>query len=269
MIPHPLPIAGTTVAVWNLAFLAAAVAGYFVFRRSVPTPAKVPFLFVRYLWIVYASALAAQIFAYAFDANTTLRPPPGTSVANYYLNPLAGPKTLYGVIVMLPPVAAIAALGSTVSLRRWLVMTTPALLVVLAIVRLGCFLQGCCYGQLSSTLGVQFPVGSPAYYDQIQAGLIQAGAIPLPVMPTQVFESAFLATLALWSIPRAQLGEVEVFLRAVASYSIFRFFIEFVRADAERGFYGALSTSQWIAVVVLGLSLLAFRLSHQPRETAT
>ena len=46
----------------------------------------------------------------------------------------------------------------------------------------------------------------------------------------------------------------------IAAYSIFRFAIEFVRADVERNHYALLSTSQWIALALLAaLALHAWR----------
>lgn len=268
MYPHPIHAFGISIAVWNLMFLVAAGIGYVVFRSTMSSAPRASGLALRYFFIVYASALAAQFFAYAFDANTSIVPPPNASPASYYLNPLAGPKTLYGVIVLLPLTMAVAGLASSISLRRWLDLATPALFVVLAVVRLGCLLEGCCYGMRSNLLGVSFPVGSPAYYEQIHSGAIVAGGLPLPVVPTQIVESAFLAAVAYWSFSRAaDSSRSDVFLKAVASYSIFRFLIEFVRADVERGFYGALATSQWIAIVVLLASLAATVVGRRAAET--
>ena len=38
-------------------------------------------------------------------------------------------------------------------------------------------------------------------------------------------------------------------------YGVGRFFIEFLRSD-DRGGFGALSTSQWISIVIVGLALI-------------
>ncbi len=49
---------------------------------------------------------------------------------------------------------------------------TPAFFIGLAFGRIGCFLNGCCYGGLceSSLPSITFPSGSPAYVDQLQSG---------------------------------------------------------------------------------------------------
>jgi phosphatidylglycerol:prolipoprotein diacylglycerol transferase len=206
----------------------------------------------RYAVVVYLSALAAQLFAHAFDATGSLLPPPAVSVASWYLNPLAGPKTLYGVVVLLPLTVWIAGLGAHTPIRRSLDLYTPALLSVLSIARLGCLLQGCCFGLHSSDFGVPFPPGSAAQAQHVVAGLVALGEPSLPVIPTQGLEAVALALLAAWAVRKERRSpNASLFTPAIVVYSIFRFLIEFVRADVDRGLYGPLATSQWIALAIL------------------
>lgn len=267
MFPHDLALFGRTISIWNAAFVAGVVLGYAVLRAAAARGGfRVTALAFRYLVTVYLSALAAQLFANAFDVNTSLRPPPGTSWASWVLDPLAGPKTLYGVIVLLPVSVGIAGWRSRVSLSRLLDLWSAPLLVVLATARVGCFLQGCCHGTRSDWFGVSFPPGSPVYFGQLREGLIAVGSPALPVVPTQVVEAAFLAALAAWALVRR--SSEGTFVAAVAAYSVFRFAIEFARADAERGLYGPLATSQWIALVVLAALALQVALGEWKRRDA-
>lgn len=267
MYPHDLHAFGFSVSVWNTMFFVAAAVGYFVLRMSASAEPAFDHLPLRYLVTVYLSALAAQLFAYAFDVNTSLTPPSGVSAAAYYLSPVAGPKTLYGVIVLLPVTVAVATARTRLSLGRALNLWTPALLAVLATARAGCLLQGCCYGARSDVLGVSFAVGSPVYYEQLRAGLIAEGSPSLRVFPTQAIEALFLALVAAWSLRRvARARAGGVFVPAIAAYSVFRFVLEFGRADVERGSYGPLSTSQWIAALVLAAALAAYRIGASPSE---
>lgn len=253
MYPHPLHVFGFEASVWNAAFLLAVAGGYLVFRASVRAQRRLSLPALRYLLVVYLSALAAQVFAYAIDATTALVPPPSVSLWAWYLSPVVGPKTLYGVIVLMPFSVAIATAGCRLSLAEALDLWTPAMLVVLATSRLGCFLQGCCYGARSDVFGISFPHGSPAYFKQITEGILSDGPASLPVVPTQALEAVFLAMLAAWMWQRhGHVRPLGLFVPAVVWYSIFRFTIEFVRADVERGFYGPLATSQWISLILLG-----------------
>lgn len=252
MQPHDVLLFGWSFSIWNALFLAGVLLGYPVLLvASSRGGFSIHRLALRYLVTVYLSALAAQLFAYAFDANTSLSPPPGRGWAGYYLDPMAGPKTLYGVFVLLPITLGFAGWRSGVPLRRLLDLWSAPLLVVLATSRVGCFLQGCCHGIRSEAFGLSFPPGAPVYYEQLRAGLIAEGSRSLPVLPTQLLEAILLASLAGWTLARR--CREGTFVVVIAVYSVFRFAIEFARADVERGLYGPLATSQWIALLVLAV----------------
>ena len=122
--------------------------------------------------------------------------------------------------------------------------------------RLGCFCYGCCYGLRSdSPLAVAFPARSPAWHEQLHAGLIAASAPrALPVLPTQLFEAAALLVLftALYfayrrfsaRLPGAVAGAYLV------GYGVIRFALEYVRGD-PRWAWAALSISQLISLGII------------------
>jgi len=266
MWPHEIRFAGAALDIWNAVFLLAVVVGYPLLLwtlRLRPRAAMPNWLPVRWLITVYAAAIGAQLFAYLFDLNTTLLPPPNVSALRYYLDPLAGPKTLYGAVLFLPVgILAVTVpwrdLGYVEGLDAW----TPPMFAVLAVCRVGCFLQGCCYGVRSDHFGVAFPPNSLVYWEQLRAGLIQPGMATLPVVPTQLLSAGALAVLAVWSAQQLRRGRRNIFPLSIALYSLFRFAIEFLRADPDRNTLGVLSTSQWIAllvVTVVGLGLSRLR----------
>lgn len=272
MYPDPLRIPGLfEISVWNAVLLLAMGFAYPLFlwtlaRLAIPRPSL---LALRWLAIVYLAALAAQGFAYLVDAHTTLQPPGGVSRVAYFLDPLAGPKTLYGVILLLPVIASLtlAPPWRPAELGRALDALTPAMLLVLALCRIGCFLQGCCYGVHSELLGVSFPVGGAVYWHQRELGLIGEGENPLPVLATQLFEAAVLGLLLVWTVwqvvsrnaGRGAGVSAGIFLPTVLVYSTARFVLEFLRDDPERNALGPLSTSQWVAlgVCLLGAAMFA------------
>ena len=50
-------------------------------------------------------------------------------------------------------------------------LIAPGVMLGVGLGRIGCFLNGCCYGGISDLpWAVQFPPGSPAYIDQVQRG---------------------------------------------------------------------------------------------------
>ncbi len=117
--------------------------------------------------------------------------------------------------------------------------------------RLGCFLNGCCFGLPTlSAFKVTFPVESFAceYYQELQ-----------PVHPVQLYESIGLGILFLFL---ATLVERKRFDGQVAAlyglgYSILRFCMEFFRGDNPALALG-FTLSQWISVFLFVVSLFLY-----------
>jgi prolipoprotein diacylglyceryltransferase len=139
-------------------------------------------------------------------------------------------------------------------------LLAPVLGLSVAVVRLGCFVAGCDYGQVSSLpWAVRFPAGSPAWRDHVEAGLVPAWReASLPVHPTQLYESLlgvalFVGFALALRSRRVRKGAAAGLLLPLAfgAYAVGRAGIETLRGDASRGFVGPLSTSQAIGVVVL------------------
>jgi len=114
----------------------------------------------------------------------------------------------------------------------------PAFCLAHAGGRIGCLLAGCCYGV--------------EYHGFCAVELEGVSRLPIPLM-----ESLFLLLLAgalVWlflHVKRRGLVTAVYML----GYALWRFVIEYFRGDAERGFVGALSTSQFISVFILLVGL--------------
>lgn len=129
--------------------------------------------------------------------------------------------------------------------------------------RIGCFFHGCCWGKVSNSfLAVTFPAGSPVYYAH-PAG---AGAPrSLPVLPTQLFESAALFALfaALYFLYRRRRAYTAA--AYFTGYGVIRFFMEFLRDD-ERPSACGLSSAQWVSVALLAAGAVFFAWSFKRRS---
>lgn len=117
------------------------------------------------------------------------------------------------------------------------------------IARWSCFLEGCCYGAVSSIpWAVRFPKGSLPYNAHITEGFITPEAqVSLPVHPVQMYASLnglILFILANWYWKRLRYRPGITFCLFWLSYCIARFGLEFLRGDKIRGFTGSLSTPQ-------------------------
>ncbi|HBO98325.1 MAG TPA: prolipoprotein diacylglyceryl transferase [Verrucomicrobia bacterium] len=127
--------------------------------------------------------------------------------------------------------------------------------------RVGCFFYGCCFGRRStSSLAVVFPAHSPAWYTQVQEGVLPPDAVcSLPVLPTQLFESAALLVLfavLLLVYRRARQMTAGAYL---VLYGLVRFGLEFLRDD-PRAHVGPLSIGQTISIgmIILGIAFLRY-----------
>jgi phosphatidylglycerol:prolipoprotein diacylglycerol transferase len=118
------------------------------------------------------------------------------------------------------------------ALKSMLDLFAPYLALGQAIGRVGCFLNGCCFGKLSR-FGLYFPSQNNT------------------LIPTQLYSSLilFLIFVFLKFVTRRPHPEGKIFLLYLLLYSIKRFFIEFLRADNPAIFMG-LTLFQLISLVI-------------------
>ena len=83
------------------------------------------------------------------------------------INIPSGGLTFYGGLILAAPVVMIYMVRKKVPIRTAMDLCAPCITLGLAIGRIGCFLNGCCYGATCSLpWAVQFPYDSNAYVDQ-------------------------------------------------------------------------------------------------------
>ncbi len=142
-------------------------------------------------------------------------------------------------------------------LSFWSVVDLVAPYVALAqcFGRIGCFLNGCCYG-IKVAPGFPIAVTFPPELD--------------PRLPTQLISAAFLflifIVLVLWQNRRRFAGEI--FLGYCVLYSSKRFIIEFFRGDNPRLFLG-LTISQIISAGIFIAAVIVFTLKVKKWKSAT
>ncbi len=134
--------------------------------------------------------------------------------------------------------------------------------------RMGCLMAGCCFGATCDLpWAVSFPWRSAASEEQFRDHLLASPRMwSLPVHPTQIYESAaslaIVGVCLLWVHGRKRY-DGQVFAAFLALYAVARFLLETLRRD-DRGGLLALSTSQWLGLVMLGVAA-AIHLKRGPR----
>ena len=165
---------------------------------------------------------------------------------------------LFGLLLFAAPLAFVYARLAGISFRRFADLFALPAIAWLMMLRVGCLLAGCCWGDVTATatpggetlpaqvltLGwltgdwipaLSFPPGSYAYEQHLAFGLIDSSAAgSLPVHVTQLYEMLLLSILLAFLLKNSesvrQPGSIA--LATLAAYALVRFFIEFVRADS-------------------------------------
>jgi len=120
------------------------------------------------------------------------------------------------------------------SVWKYADIATPSIALGLFFGRIGCFLNGCCYGVVSEKYGVRFPSldTPPVYLQHLKEGLISSGSsCSLPVIPTQIYSALFGVVLffIILKLKKYKKYDGYLFLNFLILYSIYRFIIEFFR----------------------------------------
>ncbi|MFQ5861704.1 MAG: prolipoprotein diacylglyceryl transferase [Candidatus Brocadiales bacterium] len=151
-------------------------------------------------------------------------------------------------------------------------MAAVGLAIGLASGRIGCFLNGCCYGDRVGDdflFRVQFPKtkdalgnvdGSPTFLHHLEEGWVGfADPLSLPVHPTQLYAAfgAFMLFLVLSNLYAYKKRDGEVALLFPILYAPMRFYWEILRDDSVPVLYG-LTVSQVIGIPVFLLALGLF-----------
>jgi len=112
---------------------------------------------------------------------------------------------LYGGLILALATGLLLSRAFRLPVWRLADATVPALVAGIVLMRVGCFLNGCCFGIVTSLpWGVTYPPGSPAWAQQLASGETGlagfAGAVR-PVHPTQLYEmigAVAVGAVALW-----------------------------------------------------------------------
>ena len=135
--------------------------------------------------------------------------------------------------------------------------------------RIGCFLNGCCYGKITrSWIGLRFPrvlapdgaiIGSPVFRDHLRRGLVAKDALwSQPVHPTQLYAVAYnLVIFAILSylLPRRHRPGQIAWLYLIL-YGAARFSNEFLRVTAPQPALGGLTLYQALALAGMAFGLV-------------
>lgn len=147
--------------------------------------------------------------------------------------------------------------------------TAPAIAIGIAIGRIGCFLNGCCWGDACDLpWAVQFPAQSPAWWAQVNRGMISAtDPHSLALHPTQIYSAidGFIICALLLAFYPIRKRDGQVFALLMLTYPISRFLIEYLRNDEGVFTYG-MTISQFISIFIFTIGALLWAYVSYPKQ---
>lgn len=133
------------------------------------------------------------------------------------------------------------------SALRYLDLAVCTAPIIIFLVRLGCLLAGCCYGRSTSIHWPHIIFTNPHSYPVI------FGFKNIPLHPTQIYFmlNAVVMFFVVFAARRYRKFYGQIAATFLMYEGVSRFFIEFLRGDADRGMYfgGAISTGQIVMVL--------------------
>lgn len=245
---------GVPVRGYGVMLLVAAVAGTWLsVRRGRAAGFDADTILGLGLWIFVAGLVGARLFFVIEYHDEFFRAgePLGASLARVAFIPNGG-LVVFGAL----PTAALAAWWYArrhgLPVLRLADVVAPGLLVGLAIGRVGCFLNGCCYGGPTDLpWGVSFPPASPP-----AVAFPAAEGWSVRVHPAQLYaaiDAALLALLAL-ALPSSGRRAGAVFALVLTLHPLSRILLEIIRVDEKPALGTPLSISQLVSVLLLGLA---------------
>jgi len=165
-------------------------------------------------------------------------------------------------------IGAVFAAGLYVRWKRlplWKVADVLAPSIALGSIfgRVGCLLNGCCYGRVCSLRwAIRFPNQSAAWLQQFQQGLVGKSDPSLPVHPTEIYDALLNLVLYLglaWLFRRKK-RDGQVFAAYLMGYAVTRSFVECFRGDYPANhIHGGLTPAQLVSIPIFiaGLALFA------------
>jgi phosphatidylglycerol:prolipoprotein diacylglycerol transferase len=207
------------------------------------------------LYLILFSIAGARLFYVALHWKEFSGDP--LSIVNPFQNPgefgVAG-LVFYGGFLFGVLTAILYAVRKGISFLALADLMAPSIALGLTITRIGCFLNGCCFGTpCDLAWAVRFPADSPA------GGLFQ-----VPVHPSQIYESlgAFVVFCALLIVDRHRPYSGFTFWTFLGFYGVLRFLVDLSRyydpGSSLRLMGHAFSVNQVISVCLVLTALAAF-----------
>jgi len=244
MLPEICQIGPFTIYAYGLMLVLAFFVSSYLASLQAKREGFDPDLIFNLCFLVFISGIIGARVFYVLN-----------NLGSYLRNPLEmvmlqhGGLAWFGGVIFGALAAILFIKKKKLGLFRILDLLVPFIALGQAIGRIGCLLNGCCFGRVS-TFGIYFKV-----FDQV-------------LIPTQLYSSLLL--LLIFFVLRFMQDRKhlpgQILCAYLFLYSIKRFFIEYLRNDTPRIFYG-LTIFQFLSLAMFTISLLiSIKISYDKKK---
>jgi phosphatidylglycerol:prolipoprotein diacylglycerol transferase len=238
---HPILFKIGPVCVYSYGFMIAvafSVGMYLAIRAAKEAKINPDFIVNLVSLLLFSGIIGARLLYVALNIREYIQDPLEILMLSH------GGLSIFGGLFFATSLGVVYVKKNGYSVSKIGDLLIPYVALGQAIGRIGCFLNGCCFGRpTDSIFGVVFPGGSQ------------------PLHPTQVYSSMAMIFLYgfLRLLQKLQLKDGVVVISYGLCYSIGRFFMEFLRGDNAVILFG-LTFSQFVSVLVfVGCSALLWK----------
>lgn len=244
MYPIICKLGPFTIYSYGLMVVLAFVASTFLLSRQAKQYGLNPDLIFNLSFIVLVSGITGARILYVI-----------LNLGHYFNNPVEililsrGGLAWFGGLTSAIVSCAVYLKHKRLDVYRIFDLAIPYIALAQAIGRIGCFLNGCCFGRQSLRFGVYFPVHNAF------------------LIPTQLYSS--LALLAIFIVLRIREAGThqkgEIFYLYLFLYSVWRLFIEFFRADSQALVFGLTIFQIFSSALFILSSVLLIKVKRQKK----
>ncbi len=243
MFPEICSIGPFTVYSYGAALVAAFAIAVNLAMRQAKQEGIAPELIFNFSFLVFiCGIIGARIFYILMNLNLFLADPLEMIMLQH------GGLAWFGGFIAGSASGLIYLKVKKLNIFKILDLLVPFLALAQSIGRIGCLLNGCCYGR-HSQFGIYFPV-----HDAV-------------LIPTQAYSSLLLLVIfvILRFLQAKPHSQGAVFFAYLFLYGIKRFAIEFFRDDSSRIFYG-LTNFQILSLAVFFIGLVGLFLTAKKKS---
>jgi len=180
-----------------------------------------------------------------------------------------GGLVFYGGVIVAALATILFARVKKVPIPALLDVIAPSVALGLFIGRIGCFLNGCCFGRPTGLpWGVVFPEGAFVYTNSVLPdGTTASITYPTAVHPTELYHSLIALAIYIflqWMFRKKKAYDGQIALLFGFIYPVGRFAVEFLRADNPRTLLG-MTLSQAISVIYFAFTFFLYLYLRQKR----